>query len=249
MASLDRELLKWLQSLDLSHPVKNPKRDFSNGFTLAEIFSRYYPQDVQMHGFDTGLRISLKAKLGNWELLERFFVKRNVAISKELVADVIQNKPGAGLQVLEIAYTTLTNKTINKSDVVMEKTATPTFARTTASFHSKESPGSTFKGEKSTQPPSFDPSSSVVRQLNTYTETESPPVTVAIPPAKKSSLPPAVKTQASPTLKQGQRLPMPQPLQEMSGQEQIEFKEVQIRPLDINISELRTRKVAGPGRR
>ena len=99
MAGLSRDILKWLQSLDLSYSVKNVKRDFANGFLVAEIFSRYFPHDVQMHSFDNG--ISLPKKLANWELLEKFFLKKRVPIGRDMIDLVIHCKGNAALPLLE----------------------------------------------------------------------------------------------------------------------------------------------------
>ncbi|KAI9336746.1 hypothetical protein BDR26DRAFT_864491 [Obelidium mucronatum] len=49
---LSRETYKWLQSLDLK--VKNPKRDLANGVVIAEIFSRYFPNQLNIDLFYSG---------------------------------------------------------------------------------------------------------------------------------------------------------------------------------------------------
>ncbi len=69
-----REILKWILTLDLSYPIKNPRRDFCNGFLFAEMLSRYYPQDVAMHSFENVA--SIERKRQNWTVLERFFKVR-----------------------------------------------------------------------------------------------------------------------------------------------------------------------------
>jgi hypothetical protein len=53
----------------------------------------------------------MKSKLNNWELLEKFFVKFEIPISREVMNGVIHNKPGAGIQLVEEMYTILTQKT------------------------------------------------------------------------------------------------------------------------------------------
>ena len=65
--SLSRELIRWIQSLDLSIQIKNPRRDLSNEFAMAEIFSCYYPSDVEMFSYENAT--SQQRKSANWELL------------------------------------------------------------------------------------------------------------------------------------------------------------------------------------
>jgi len=107
-ANVAREIVKWMQSLDLSYSIKNMRRDFANGFLVAEIISRYYPQEVEMHSFDIG--VGVKTKLDNWQQLEKFFRKHGVNISRKLIDDIIASRPNSVNQVLEEVYTFLTDK-------------------------------------------------------------------------------------------------------------------------------------------
>ncbi|KAL2912752.1 hypothetical protein HK105_207744 [Polyrhizophydium stewartii] len=106
--TLPREILKWIQSLDLSYSVKNFKRDFSNGFLVAEILAKYYPTEVQMHAFDTGTGGG--AKKNNWGMLERVFSKYSIPVSKEICSNVAACKPKSADILLSIIYWHLNNK-------------------------------------------------------------------------------------------------------------------------------------------
>jgi hypothetical protein len=68
MVGVARDVLKWLQSLRLTASYMNPRRDAANGYLVAEIFSKYYHNDVPMHTFDPGH--SLDRRLANWILLD-----------------------------------------------------------------------------------------------------------------------------------------------------------------------------------
>jgi len=112
MAGLSREVLKWLQSLDLTWQVKNPKWDLSNGYLIAEIFSWYFPQEIQMHSFYN--RDSLELKQRNWYILKNFILKNQLNLSMADVDGTIHCREGAAAQLTEKMYEILTNRRVKK---------------------------------------------------------------------------------------------------------------------------------------
>ncbi|XP_054453111.1 LOW QUALITY PROTEIN: spermatogenesis-associated protein 4 [Anoplopoma fimbria] len=135
---LQREVMKWLQSLELSFHWRNVRRDFSNGYLVAEILSRYYPQDFLVHSYDKGT--SLSAKQRNWSQIERSLQKQNLHLMKEIIDGSIHCKPGAAELLVQEVYTILTNRSIRdvegpESDFTDQEyqELLPTLARSTAS--------------------------------------------------------------------------------------------------------------------
>ncbi|XP_071846153.1 spermatogenesis-associated protein 4-like [Apostichopus japonicus] len=112
MTSLTRDVHKWLQSLDLTFPVRNVRRDFSNGYLVAEIFSWYFPQDIQMHSYNNCN--GLQGKLGNWCQLQTFFKRRSIDIPQELIEGTLHCRPDAAELLAQFLYSKLTNKKIKR---------------------------------------------------------------------------------------------------------------------------------------
>ncbi|KAK0042790.1 spermatogenesis-associated protein 4-like isoform X1 [Biomphalaria pfeifferi] len=112
MSGLTRDILKWLQSLDLTTQIRNPKWDFSNGYLVAEIFSWYYPQEILMHSFYNGESLAQKNK--NWYLLKNFILRNSFDIKMEDVDGTIHCREGAAVQLVESMYEILTNKRVKK---------------------------------------------------------------------------------------------------------------------------------------
>lgn len=108
--ALPREILRWIQSLDLSYSVRNAKRDFANGFLIAEIFSRYFPQDISMHSFDNGTKMA--SRNDNWEQLFRFFKKREIPINRLDFEPCMRTETGAAAALLVKCYTFLTKRQV-----------------------------------------------------------------------------------------------------------------------------------------
>uniref|UniRef100_A0A3P8RN03 Spermatogenesis-associated protein 4 n=1 Tax=Amphiprion percula TaxID=161767 RepID=A0A3P8RN03_AMPPE len=136
--TLPREVVKWLQNLDLSFYPKNVRRDFSNGYLVAEIFSHYYPVSFPLHSYDKGT--SLSAKQRNWSQIGRFLQKQSLHLMKEAIDGTIHCKSGAAEVLVQEIYTILTNRSVSdvqnrESDFTDQQyqELLPALARSTAS--------------------------------------------------------------------------------------------------------------------
>lgn len=108
---MQREVIKWIQSLDLSFPVHNPRRDLMNGFVVAEILSRY-DKNVSMHSFDTGS--SLVKRLDNWQQIAKILQRMKcTTINDDLMTLVAQGRDGAARRILEEMYMLLTKRKLH----------------------------------------------------------------------------------------------------------------------------------------
>ncbi|XP_027312182.1 spermatogenesis-associated protein 4 [Anas platyrhynchos] len=135
---LPRAVLRWLQSLDLPACPRHCRRDFSNGYLVAEILARYFPAEIRSRACGTGS--SLPTKLSNWARLQRFFAKHNLSVAQELIEGTIHCKPGAAERLVQDIYSLLTNRCIKSlQDREIDftdycyQTQLPMVARSTAS--------------------------------------------------------------------------------------------------------------------
>ena len=138
MSGIPREVLMWLQAMNLTYKVKNPKRDLANGFVISEILSRYYTaydkeQDttkISTHCFDTGF--SMQAKKTNWGLLGKIFKKQQIPVTDKEIDSVMNCANDAALQMLLKVYSFLTGKTTEQAGRPSEKEETmPDYAKPT----------------------------------------------------------------------------------------------------------------------
>ncbi len=65
----------------------NDDSDFANGYLVAEIVQKYYPQALNANLFSTG--VSLPSKLNNWGQLKLVFQRHHIAIDDASIDAVI----------------------------------------------------------------------------------------------------------------------------------------------------------------
>ncbi|KAM8847989.1 spermatogenesis-associated protein 4 isoform 2-T2 [Synchiropus picturatus] len=98
---LPREVVQWLQGLNLAAYPGNVRRDFSNGFLVAEMLSFYYPTYFQMYQYKN--ESSVAAKQWNWN-----------KIKQEVVEGTIHCKPGAAELMVQQLYSILTKNSTSE---------------------------------------------------------------------------------------------------------------------------------------
>ena len=118
--SLPREVIKWIQSLDLTYSIRNVKKDFNNGFLVAQILSRYYPitnnieqnkKAIQMHQISNGF--SMATRKDNWDQINKFISKiTEITTSINDLDTFIKNENGEVLLFIISLYQELTKRRI-----------------------------------------------------------------------------------------------------------------------------------------
>lgn len=113
-----RSIYAWIDAIPLSRPKKNMARDFSDGVMLAEVIAAYFPHLVEIHNYPAANNI--KQKIYNHETLNsRVLKKLGYALSREMIDDIVNAKPGVievVLNKLQIKMAKYREKKLNGND-------------------------------------------------------------------------------------------------------------------------------------
>jgi hypothetical protein len=115
-----RALFTWIDAIPLSRPKRNITRDFSDGVLLAEVVHAYFPHLVELHNYAS--TSSIKQKIYNFDTLnKKVFKKLGYVITRELIEDVVNCKPGAieiVLNALQLKMASYREKRISENSSV-----------------------------------------------------------------------------------------------------------------------------------
>lgn len=101
------EINQWIDSLPLSRKRKNLARDFSDACLMAEVIHVFQPKMVDLHNYETALRVDTKAY--NWNTLnQKAFKKLGIPLDQQTVQGLANAKPGYIEKVLAQAKIALT---------------------------------------------------------------------------------------------------------------------------------------------
>lgn len=131
--TIPRELIKWLDSLDLAYSVRNVRRDMANGFIVAEILSRFYPKEVNIYSFGNGLKKDQRKD--NWEQISKLLSKKDFEVSVNDYEAIYNQAENAAYQFLCRLYEFLAHKKLNlekKPKINKSPESIPSYAKPTA---------------------------------------------------------------------------------------------------------------------
>ncbi|CAG9572742.1 hypothetical_protein_-_conserved [Leishmania major strain Friedlin] len=109
---MQREVIKWVQSLDLSAPIQNPKRDLATGHLAAEIVARYSgTKYLDLERLPMGAAAATKRDV--WSQVHRALQQLScTTVTQPLIDAVLRREPNAALTVLEYLYEHFTGHTL-----------------------------------------------------------------------------------------------------------------------------------------
>ncbi|CRG94822.1 conserved Plasmodium protein, unknown function [Plasmodium gallinaceum] len=134
---LPREVIKWLQYLNLSHSFKNIK-SASNGIIISEIINIYIPQSINMNSLENGYSKEIKKK--NWLIIKRTLTSLNISFDETSIINSDKNEIiSLFIQLYEYFNQKKNQKEHNCIKEEDNKLKIPSFARSTITQKVRES--------------------------------------------------------------------------------------------------------------
>jgi len=86
----------------------NNKRDLADGRVVAEIFNRYYQNQINIDVLYSSP--SYKNREDNWNQLRKFFKKHKINVPQSIIIPVLNCYDEGAIEFLKYIYTLLTNR-------------------------------------------------------------------------------------------------------------------------------------------